>query len=70
MPPIKTTDQALAYKKELEALAPQVTFYMTLYLSPELTVEEIRKASKAGVAGKMTLALREVYEYGLLRSCV
>ncbi|KAI7883420.1 dihydroorotase, homodimeric type [Lichtheimia hyalospora FSU 10163] len=51
VPPIKTADQALAYKKELEALAPQVTFYMTLYLSPELTVEEIRKASKAGVAG-------------------
>lgn len=24
---------------------------MTLYLSPELTVEEIRKASKAGIAG-------------------
>ncbi|KAI9320572.1 dihydroorotase, homodimeric type [Dichotomocladium elegans] len=51
VPPIKTTEEALAYKKELEALAPQVTFYMTLYLSPELTPEEIRKASKAGVAG-------------------
>lgn len=51
VPPIKTTEQALSYKKELEALAPQVTFYMTLYLSPELTVEEIRKASKAGIAG-------------------
>ncbi|KAF7732758.1 hypothetical protein EC973_000030 [Apophysomyces ossiformis] len=50
-PPIKNTDQALAYKKDLEALAPQVTFYMTLYLSPELTPEEIRKASKAGIAG-------------------
>ncbi|KAH8554640.1 dihydroorotase, homodimeric type [Umbelopsis sp. PMI_123] len=50
-PPISTTEQALAYKKELEQLAPNVTFYMTLYLSPELTVEEIRKASKAGIAG-------------------
>lgn len=50
-PPIKNTEQALAYKSELEALAPNVTFYMTLYLSPELTVEEVRKASKAGIAG-------------------
>jgi dihydroorotase len=50
-PPISNTDKALAYKKELEQLAPNVTFYMTLYLSPELTVEEIRKASKAGIAG-------------------
>ncbi|KAI8364699.1 dihydroorotase, homodimeric type [Radiomyces spectabilis] len=50
-PPIKTTDEALAYKKELQALAPNVTFLMTLYLSPELTVEEVRKASKAGIRG-------------------
>ncbi|KAI9014385.1 dihydroorotase, homodimeric type [Phycomyces nitens] len=50
-PPITNTDQALAYKKELEALAPNVTFYMTLYLSPELTPEEVRKAKKAGIAG-------------------
>ncbi|KAI9263753.1 dihydroorotase, homodimeric type [Sporodiniella umbellata] len=50
-PPIKNTDQALAYKSELEALAPNVTFYMTLYLSPELTVEEVEKAAKAGIAG-------------------
>ncbi|GAA5815093.1 hypothetical protein MFLAVUS_008599 [Mucor flavus] len=50
-PPIKNTEQALAYKSELEALAPNVTFYMTLYLSPELTVEEVRKAGKAGIAG-------------------
>ncbi|KAI8086361.1 dihydroorotase, homodimeric type [Halteromyces radiatus] len=50
-PPITNTDQALKYKQELEALAPEVTFYMTLYLSPELTVDEIRKASKAGIAG-------------------
>lgn len=50
-PPIKNTEQALAYKSELEALAPNVTFLMTLYLSPELTVEEVRKASQAGIAG-------------------
>jgi dihydroorotase len=50
-PPIKNTEQALAYKAELEALAPNVTFYMTLFLSPELTPEEVHKAAKAGVAG-------------------
>lgn len=42
---------ALAYKAELEALAPKVTFLMSLYLNPALTPEEIRKAAKAGVRG-------------------
>ncbi|KAI8638795.1 dihydroorotase, homodimeric type [Parasitella parasitica] len=50
-PPIKNTEEALAYKAELEALAPNVTFYMTLYLSPDLTADEVRKAAKAGIAG-------------------
>ncbi|KAJ9088823.1 dihydroorotase, variant 2 [Entomophthora muscae] len=39
-PPIKTTDDALQYK-----------YIMSLYLSPELTPEEIRKAAKAGIVG-------------------
>ncbi|ORX48311.1 dihydroorotase, homodimeric type [Hesseltinella vesiculosa] len=50
-PPVTKTEQALSYKEELQALAPDVTFYMTLYLSPDLTVDEVRKASKAGIAG-------------------
>ncbi|KAL1923299.1 uncharacterized protein VTP21DRAFT_8279 [Calcarisporiella thermophila] len=50
-PPITSVDQALKYKAQLEELAPGVQFLMTLYLSPELTPEEIRKASKAGIAG-------------------
>ena len=50
-PPITTTDQALAYKNDLEALDPHVEYLMTLYLCPELTPEEIRKASKAGIVG-------------------
>lgn len=29
---------------------------MTLYLSPELTPEEIRKASAAGIAGETALS--------------
>jgi dihydroorotase len=51
-PPITTTEQALAYKKELQALAPKVEFLMTLYLSPQLTPEEIKKGAAAGIAGK------------------
>ncbi|KAG6911739.1 hypothetical protein DXG01_007989 [Tephrocybe rancida] len=50
-PPITTTAQALEYKKDLERIDSTVTYLMTLYLSPELTPEEIRKAKKAGVAG-------------------
>ncbi|CAG8507556.1 8401_t:CDS:2 [Acaulospora morrowiae] len=50
-PPITKTEQALAYKAQLESLAPDVTFLMTLYLSPELTPEEIVKASSHGVVG-------------------
>ena len=50
-PPITTTDMALKYKSELEAIDPTVQYLMTLYLSPELTVEEVRKAAKAGISG-------------------
>ncbi|KAL7749080.1 dihydroorotase [Sorochytrium milnesiophthora] len=50
-PPITSTAMALAYKRDLESLAPGVNFMMTLYLTPELTVEEIRAAAAAGVAG-------------------
>ncbi|KAK9729525.1 dihydroorotase [Basidiobolus ranarum] len=50
-PVVANTEQALAYKAELQQLAPNVTFLMTLYLSPELNPEEIRKAAKAGVKG-------------------
>ncbi|KZT41103.1 Dihydroorotase [Sistotremastrum suecicum HHB10207 ss-3] len=50
-PPITTTDQALAYKALLESIDPHVDYLMTLYLAPELTPEEIRKAKRAGVVG-------------------
>ncbi|KAK7470921.1 dihydroorotase [Stygiomarasmius scandens] len=50
-PPITNTDQALAYKAQLEAIDPNVKYLMTLYLSPELTPEEIRKAKAAGIVG-------------------
>lgn len=50
-PPITTTAQALEYKEQLEKIEPNVEFLMTLYLSPELTSEEIRKAKQAGIVG-------------------
>ncbi|KAJ2997577.1 hypothetical protein HDV02_005389 [Globomyces sp. JEL0801] len=50
-PPITTTDQALEYKQKLVEIAPEIEFIMTLYLNPDLTVEEIHKAAKAGIKG-------------------
>ncbi|CCO26580.1 dihydroorotase [Rhizoctonia solani AG-1 IB] len=50
-PPITSTEQALAYKQKLEAIDPQTEYMMTLYLSPELTPDEINKAKAAGIAG-------------------
>lgn len=42
---------ALAYKRELEAIDPAVEYLMTLYLSPDLTPNEVRKAHAAGIVG-------------------
>jgi len=50
-PPITTTDQALEYKSKLEKIDPETEFLMTLYLSPDLTPDEIRKAKAAGIVG-------------------
>ncbi|KAI0759928.1 Dihydroorotase [Irpex lacteus] len=50
-PPILNTEEALLYKSQLQAIDPAVEYMMTLYLSPELTPDEIRKASAAGIAG-------------------
>ncbi|KAJ7368029.1 hypothetical protein DFH08DRAFT_830121 [Mycena albidolilacea] len=50
-PPVTTTAQALAYKAELESIDSSVEYLMTLYLSPDLTPEEVVKAKEAGIAG-------------------
>ncbi|KAG8872757.1 hypothetical protein FRB98_009434 [Tulasnella sp. 332] len=42
---------ALTYKQTLEKIAPGIEFLMTLYLTPSLTREEIRKAKAAGIVG-------------------
>lgn len=36
-PPITTVPQALAYRKALLAIDPNVTYLMTLYLHPSIT---------------------------------
>lgn len=46
VPPITTIERVVEYKKRLEALAPQVTFLMTFYLSKELTPELIEEAAR------------------------
>ena len=55
VPPLTSADAAIAYKKELERIAPDVEFLMTLYLHPEVTPEEIVKAAKAGIRGEKSL---------------
>jgi len=41
----------LEYRDQLKKLAPNTELLMSLYLSPELTPDEIRKAKKAGIRG-------------------
>ncbi|EGG10163.1 uncharacterized protein MELLADRAFT_33928 [Melampsora larici-populina 98AG31] len=51
IPPITTTKMALAYRAELQALSPNTEFLMSLYLSPQLDVEEVQRAKSAGIVG-------------------
>ncbi|RKO97976.1 hypothetical protein CXG81DRAFT_28515 [Caulochytrium protostelioides] len=53
VPPVTTTAQALAYRDWLvaQAPAPHLRYCMTLYLSPEVTPEEIERAAAAGIVG-------------------
>ncbi|EPS95345.1 hypothetical protein FOMPIDRAFT_1025828 [Fomitopsis schrenkii] len=50
-PPICNAEEALLYKAQLQTADPAAQYLMTLYLSPELTPDEIRKAKRAGIAG-------------------
>lgn len=51
VPPITSVAQALEYRSQLQKLEPNVTFLMTLYLSPEVTPDTIHQAAKAGIIG-------------------
>ncbi|KAJ2073894.1 dihydroorotase, partial [Coemansia sp. S155-1] len=44
-PPLTTTQMAVDYGTALQKLAPNVHFILTLYLSPDLTPEEVAKAA-------------------------
>ncbi|KAJ2048639.1 dihydroorotase, partial [Coemansia sp. S2] len=48
-PPLTTTQMAVDYGTALQKLAPSVHFILTLYLSPDLTPEEVAKAAAAGI---------------------
>jgi len=50
-PPITKADQAVDYRERLKAIDDKVDYLMTLYLSPDLTPEEVRKAKEAGIVG-------------------
>lgn len=45
VPPITTIEQAVEYKKQLEALSPTTTFLMSFYLHKDLTPELVAKAA-------------------------
>jgi dihydroorotase len=42
----------MKYKAELERIDPSIEYLMTLYLSPELTPQEVKKAKDAGIVGE------------------
>eukprot|EP00658_Telonema_sp_P-2_P056250 TRINITY_DN44720_c0_g1_i1.p1 TRINITY_DN44720_c0_g1~~TRINITY_DN44720_c0_g1_i1.p1 ORF type:complete len:338 (+),score=105.61 TRINITY_DN44720_c0_g1_i1:109-1122(+) len=49
VPPVTNVDMAVEYHSQLKALAPEVEFFMTLYLTPELTPEIIQQAAESGI---------------------
>ncbi|KAK4938396.1 hypothetical protein LTR28_009612 [Elasticomyces elasticus] len=51
VPPITTVPQALDYQKRLQAIEPNVTFLMSLYLHPSITPQTVREAKAAGITG-------------------
>jgi len=51
VPPITTVAHCLAYKKQLQELAPDVTFLMSLYLHPHISPATVKEAKQAGITG-------------------
>jgi len=51
VPPTSTTAMAVEYRERLTAINPEVEYFMTLYLNPDLTPDEIRAAKAAGCVG-------------------
>ncbi|PLW23040.1 hypothetical protein PCASD_11033 [Puccinia coronata f. sp. avenae] len=50
-PPLTTVEMATSYRDTLQSLEPSIQFFVSLYLSPSLTPDEIRKAKVCGIAG-------------------
>lgn len=51
VPPLTTVERVVAYRSQLQALAPSVTFLMSLYLHPSITPATIAAAAAAGITG-------------------
>ncbi|KAB8576181.1 hypothetical protein FH972_025709 [Carpinus fangiana] len=51
VPPITTVAHCLQYRDKLRALAPDVTFLMSLYLHPSITPAVVAEAAAAGITG-------------------
>lgn len=51
VPPITTIPHCLAYRSQLQSLAPNVRFLMSLYLHPSITPVTIADAASAGITG-------------------
>ena len=50
-PPLTSAQQTVDYMAQLRAIAPHTRFLGTMYLSPSITPDEIRRASAAGIRG-------------------
>lgn len=72
--PIVSVKQALEYHRKLSQLAPDVKFLMSLYLHPDVTIEQIELASKekdifgvklypAGVTTNSQQGVRDIESY-------
>ncbi|KAF8476168.1 hypothetical protein BDZ91DRAFT_711108 [Kalaharituber pfeilii] len=49
LPPITTVEAALSYHSRLQALSPNTTFLMSLYLSPDITPSVVAEAARTGI---------------------
>ncbi len=52
-PPVATVEQALAYRRQIEAATPQGSSFrplMSLYLTDKTTIQTVREAKAAGIA--------------------
>ncbi|KAJ9658732.1 dihydroorotase [Neophaeococcomyces mojaviensis] len=48
VPPITTVEAALAYKKRLQTVEPNVNYLMSLYLHPDISPDTVREAKSSG----------------------